>query len=306
MNPVSVISVPFALGQKRGGVDEGPEIMLQNGLATKLENMNFRVEKSSVYVELDNEQGYEPDSKWKEHNAVNVSRACHELSKQTNTSRRAGNRVLTLGGDHSVAIGSISGLLNAVPELRVLWIDAHADINTPETTDTGNMHGMPVAYLMGLCKASHHFDWLHSSEQVPLKPNRIAYIGLRDVDPGEKKILADLGVTAFSMSEVDRMGIQKVVDEALRAIDPNNEHPLHFSFDIDGLDPSVAGSTGTPVQGGLTYREGRYICERVAETGRMISMDMVEVNPLLEPQSAKQTAKVANEMIATAFGSKLL
>jgi arginase len=199
--------------------------------------------------------------------------SCRLLSIAVNKPAREGKFTLTVGGDHSIAIGSISGILRAQPETRVIWVDAHADINTPETTETGNIHGMPVAYLMGIVN-SPCFEWLKTGSEelggapVKLLPQRIAYIGLRDVDKGELEILRQFNITTFTMIDVDRLGIQEVIKRAVEAVDPEGGSPLHLSFDVDGLDASVAASTGTPVVGGLSYREGRYICEYLGATNR--------------------------------------
>lgn len=154
----------------------------------------------------------------------------------------------------------------------MVWIDAHADINTIETTGTGNMHGMPVSFLLGINKNPiPGFDWIRPI----LTPDRLVYIGLRDVDQGEKRILNEYGIKAFSMHEVDRYGIGEVVKMALDHVNPNRDKPIHMSFDVDALDPSVAPSTGTPVRGGLTFREGHYICEAIHETGLLVAFDIV-------------------------------
>jgi len=189
-----------------------------------------------------------------------------------------------------------------------VWVDAHADINTDATSPSGNVHGMPVAFLMGLMNAAEvkGFEWLSSIPK--LKPNRIVYIGLRDVDPGEKEILHQFGIKAYSMHEIDKYGIGKIVGEALNNIDPYGNNPIHLSFDVDALDPSIAPSTGTPVIGGLTFREGGLICELLAETGRLISMDLTEVNPSLGkgPDDATLTADIGKRMITCALGETLL
>lgn len=165
----------------------------------------------------------------------------------------------------------LTSLCRAHPDACVIWVDAHADINTPETTDSGNIHGMPVSFLLGLAGTVPEFSWV----KPVLKPNKLVYIGLRDIDSGEKKILKDNGIKAFSMHEVDRYGIGKVVEMALDAFNPNRDLPIHLSFDVDALDPSVAPSTGTPVRGGLTFREGHYICEAICETGLLVAFDLM-------------------------------
>lgn len=197
-------------------------------------------------------------------------------------------------------MGTISGTLSVYPEACVVWIDAHADINTADSTDSGNIHGMPVSFLLGLNNPPvPEFAWVKSI----LKPERLVYIGLRDVDAGEKRILKENGIKAFSMHEVDRYGIGKVVEMALDHVNPNRDLPVHLSFDVDALDPSVAPSTGTPVRGGLTFREGHYICEAICETGLLAALDLMEVNPSLEDDvSVEQTVAVGCSLVRAALG----
>jgi arginase len=200
-------------------------------------------------------------------------------------------------------MGTISGTLDAYPDACVIWIDAHADINTTETTESGNIHGMPVSFLLGLGDKIEEFAWVKPA----LKANRLVYIGLRDVDAGEKKILKDNNIRAFSMHEVDKYGIGKVVEMALDYVNPKRDLPIHLSFDVDALDPSVAPSTGTPVRGGLTFREGHYICEALWETGLLVALDLMEVNPsLADEASVKQTVAVGCSLVRSALGETLL
>jgi len=331
---VTIVGAPFCYGQPKKGVENGPKSIRAANLVKSLKrkdlaNGPWLVEDSGDILLPENSQSSSEEQptennnttaigtkkKWKENNADVVDKSCLLIAKQVYKVAMEKKFSLVLGGDHSIAIGSIGGLLRAYPELRIIWVDAHADINTPETSFTGNLHGMPVSYLMGMNKTqSKFFSWLYSAQSEnfdgkdfqPLQKGRIAYIGLRDVDPGEKRILKENGIKAFSMQEVDEMGIAAVMKEAVKAIDPEGVSPIHLSFDIDGLDPSVAPSTGTAVHGGLSMREGRYICETLYDTSRLVSMDMVEVNPSLAQENADLTASTAVQMIATAFGRKLL
>jgi len=200
-------------------------------------------------------------------------------------------------------MGTISGTLSTYPNACVIWIDAHADINTSETTSSGNIHGMPVSFLLGLGPKIPEFAWV----KPVLAPSRIVYIGLRDVDSGEKRILKENNIKAFSMHEVDKYGIGKVVEMALDHVNPKRDLPIHLSFDVDALDPSVAPSTGTPVRGGLTFREGHYICEAIHETGLLVAFDLVEVNPSLsDADSVEQTVNVGCSLVRSALGETLL
>jgi len=238
-----------------------------------------------------------------------VSAVTEALSKQVYDHAKEGRFVLTLGGDHSIAIGTISGTAKAIKErlgrdMAVIWVDAHADINTPETSDSGNIHGMPVAFLTGLAsdKPDAPFGWLKDEHRVSVK--KLVYIGLRDVDRGEKKILRENGVKAFSMHDIDRHGIGKVMDMALGWI--GSDTPIHLSFDIDALDPRFAPSTGTAVRGGLTLREGDFIAECVHETGSLVALDLVEVNPSLEEAGAAETVRSGVSIVRCALGDTLL
>ena len=223
------------------------------------------------------------------------------------TSVHASSRLpVTIGGDHSLALATLTATLRHHPDAGILWIDAHADINTPSTTPSGNLHGCPNAFLLGLqgTDVKPFNEWV----KPLLKPERIAYIGLRDLDQGERKVLKELGIRCYTMYHVDRYGIGHVVEEALSYLGAP-EKPIHLSFDVDALDPSVAPSTGTPVRGGLKLREGHYICERVWETGSLVAVDLVEVNPDLgakREEDAKATVAVGCSLIKAALGDALL
>ena len=276
-------------------------------------------------------------------NPLAVSAVTRQLSTQVYSHARHGRLVLTLGGDHSIAIGTIAGTSRAIKErlgreMAVIWVDAHADINTPETSESGNIHGMPVAFLTGLAREKGAredlFGWLGEEPCLSLK--KLVYIGLRDVDKGEKRILREHGVRAFSMHDIDkydslsfalpfslsfsmfdslanrslemliryRHGIGRVMEMALGHI--GTDTPIHLSFDVDALDPQWAPSTGTPVRGGLTLREGDYIAECVHETGSLVAMDLVEVNPSLEAMGAQETIRAGCSLVRCALGDTLL
>jgi arginase len=253
-----------------------------------------------------------------------VGTACERLHDLAKKESDAGRFVLTIGGDHSIAIGSISGIVESKRDVGVIWIDAHADCNTPETSPSRNFHGMPLGLLLGWFKKRvPRFDWLNKYLAKPLPENCVAYIALRDVDEGEKEILRKSKIHVYSMHEVDRLGINRVVEEIIEKLTPadNPNRPFHISFDIDGMDPSVAPGTGTRSKGGLSYREGRYIFSRLAETGRVESMDLVEVNPEIDVQDSGSkehgddpsvnphtsvTVKLGMELIAFALGKTLV
>ncbi|KAF2197066.1 Ureohydrolase [Delitschia confertaspora ATCC 74209] len=309
-NELGVVAVGFSGGQPKPGVDAAPMALIEAGLIQQLEqDLEFNVEfdgKMHTYGELvpADDPPYRNMKGPKFASAVTkrVSEQVYNLSK-------SGKMVLTLGGDHSIAIGTISGTAKATRErlgreLAVIWVDAHADINTPETSDSGNIHGMPVSFLTRLAtdENEEYFGWL--KEEHKLSTNKLVYIGLRDVDKGEKKILRDHGIKAFSMHDIDRHGIGKVMDMALGWI--GRDTPIHLSFDIDALDPMWAPSTGTAVRGGLTLREGDFIAECVAETGSLIALDLVEVNPSLDEVGAQDTVRSGCSIVRCALGDTLL
>jgi arginase len=236
-------------------------------------------------------------------NAAKVGTASRLIRDHVAKFCQPDNFPLILGGDHCVAIGTISGIKSQRPNNAIVWVDAHADINTPETTNSGNMHGMPLGFLLGLVKNARslpNFDWFTPC----VKPEEVVYIGLRDLDMGERRFIKNLGIKAFSMHEVDKLGIGKVMEQTLDHI---KNKDIHLSFDIDGLDPFFAPHTGTAVTGGLTFREGNFICEALAETGHLTSMELVEVDPMLrEDINPERTIDCAITLIGSAMGKRIL
>ncbi|KAI0822717.1 Ureohydrolase [Trametes gibbosa] len=299
---VAIVGCPFRGGQAKLGVDNGPIRLVEAGLPEQLTELGWNVQFDGhhQFEEIATEDD-PPIGKLK--NPRFVSRVCEAVAKAVGQHAKNGQLPLTLGGDHSLAMGTISGTLQKYPDACVVWVDAHADINTAETTDSGNIHGMPLSFLLGIGPAVEEFAWV----KPLLKPHRLVYIGLRDVDHGERRILREHGIKAFSMHEVDKYGIGRVVEMALDHVNPGRKLPIHLSFDVDALDPSVAPSTGTPVRGGLTFREGHYICEAVYETGCLVALDIMEVNPsLADSDSVKATVAVGCSLARAALGETLL
>jgi arginase len=307
---LGVVAVGFSGGQPKPGVDAAPMALVEAGLIKQLEeDLDFTVAYDD---KVHSYSGLIPadDPPYRNMKGPKFcSAVTKEVSEQVYEYAKDGKLVLTLGGDHSIAIGTISGTARAVRErlgreLAVIWVDAHADINTPETSESGNIHGMPVAFLTGLAKEERPdiFGWL--KEHHMLSTKKLVYIGLRDIDKGEKKILKEYGIKAFSMHDIDRHGIGRVMDMALGWI--GSDTPIHLSFDIDALDPMWAPSTGTAVRGGLTLREGDFIAECVAETGCLIALDLVEVNPSLDEQGASDTVRSGCSIVRCALGDTLL
>ncbi|KAI9658591.1 MAG: Arginase, catabolizes arginine to ornithine and urea [Bathelium mastoideum] len=309
-NELGLIAVGFSGGQCKPGVDAAPMALIDAGLVNQIQNdLKYNVfydNKVHAYNEL--LPSMDPDYRNMKR-PLAVSAVTRALSTQVYAHASRGRFVLTLGGDHSIAIGSISGTARAIRErlgreVAVIWVDAHADINTPETSESGNIHGMPVAFLTRLVREEREdvFGWIRDDETISTK--KLVYIGLRDVDREEKRILKEQGIKAFSMHDIDRHGIGKVMDMALGWI--GSDTPIHLSFDIDALDPMWAPSTGTAVRGGLTLREGDFIAECVHETGSLVALDLVEVNPSLESQGATETIRAGCSIVRCALGDTLL
>ena len=308
---LGVVAVGFSGGQCKPGVDAAPTALVSAGLLDQLrDDLGYTLHGDST---VKNYNDLKPASDPPHRGMKNpraVSAVTQSLSTQVYDQAKTGRFVLTLGGDHSIAIGTIAGTAKAIRErlhgreMAVIWVDAHADINTPETSDSGNIHGMPVAFLTGLARSEEKgiFDWIRADQTVPT--TKLVYIGLRDVDPGEKRTLRAHGIRAFSMHDVDKHGIGRVMELALGHIGADT--PIHLSFDVDALDPQWAPSTGTPVRGGLTLREGDFIAECVHETGQLVAMDLVEVNPSLEVAGASETVRAGVSLVRCALGDTLL
>jgi arginase len=243
-------------------------------------------------------------------NSCIVGPATAQLADLVESKIKDGYFPLTLGGDHSIGIGSLSGILRARPEVGVLWIDAHADLNTPETSGSGNLHGMPVGLLMeGMeidFKKYPGLEWLQGGPR--LKPDSIVYVGLRDVDLSEAEAIRNLGITAYTMHDIDRYGIGAVMDMAMNHLLKNNpDRQLHLSYDIDVIDPIHAPATGTTVRGGLTFREAHFVAEFVAQNGNLASAEMVELNHTLsDGDGAKKTMDLGLHIVTSLMGKSII
>ncbi|KAI8806186.1 Ureohydrolase [Cladochytrium replicatum] len=298
---VGVIGAGFNGGQPHSGVEQGPARLVEFGLIDQLKELGWAVDFDEKFPTWEHLKVDHSDDIGKLKNARYVSKVAQSIKRSVQDVCSKGHLALTLGGDHSIAMGTISGSAAVYPDLGVIWVDAHTDINTPETTESGNLHGCPVAFLMGLAGKVESFEWLTKC----LDPSRIVYIGLRDVDAPEKRILREQKIKAFSMHDVDRHGIGKIMEMALDYL--GRDKPIHLSYDVDAMDPSVAPATGTPVRGGLTFREGHYICEILHESGCLVAVDVVEVNPELgDHHSLIQTVQVGCSLVRSALGETLL
>ncbi|HXD09145.1 MAG TPA: arginase [Anaerolineales bacterium] len=294
---IDLIGVPVDLGAGRRGVDMGPSAIRYAHLQNKLEELGYAIEdKGNIDVPIQ-EMCSITDPKLKYIDCIIPMG--RRLAGAVATSIQGGRFPLVLGGDHSLSVGSIRGAAKQ-KKLGVIWVDAHADFNTSETTPSGNIHGMPLAALCGLGDSRLVSLW---DETPPvLDPKRVAVIGARDLDPGEKRNLREAGVMVQSMEQIDRLGMVTALEKAIERVSRDVDG-IYLSFDMDSLDPRHAPGVGTPVNGGLTFREAHLACEVIAETGKLIGMDMVEVNPILDVQN--QTALLAVEFIRSALGSRV-
>ncbi|EPY40202.1 arginase [Angomonas deanei] len=301
---VGIVLAPFSGGQAKFGVEDGPKYLLHAGMERDLTTLGWKcsIVESFKADEYDNMRRDRKDVQGKLRFPKLVGCATERVYKSVKSVAEQGRFLLTLGGDHSIAIGTVAGVLSHYPNAGLIWVDAHSDINTMTGTESGHLHGCPVSVLMGLDKENIP----DSLKWVPhlLKPHKIAYIGLREVDEDEKRILAELNIAAFSMHHVDRYGINAVVEMAIKAVSPNGDEPIMVSYDVDAIDPVYTPATGTPVRGGLSFREGLFLTERIAETGRLVALDVVECNPHLAtgPDQAHNTIQLGCSIARCALG----
>jgi arginase len=290
----TIVGAPIDLGAGRRGVDMGPSAIRYAGLESRLAELGVDcVDRGNVATEVAEAAAHhDPRARF----LPEILATCERIAGIVGEAVDDGSIPIVLGGDHSIALGTLAGLASRRGPGAVLWFDAHCDLNSPETTPSGNVHGMPLAAALGY--GGESFD--SSALTLPaVQPSRVAIIGARLTDPGERALIADLGLGVHTMSKVDRRGIEAVVSDALeRAAGASF---VHISLDMDGLDPDVAPGVGTPVPGGLTYREAHLAMELVAESGLLGSLEIVEVNPILDRQNA--TAALAVELAASAFGA---
>lgn len=300
---VRLIGVPMDLGAGRRGVDMGPSAMRLAGIKEKLKSIGHEVEDDmqNIHVPIP-EHGNVFASNLKF--LPEIHSACVALAERVELAKNEGYLPIVMGGDHSIAIGTIAGLSAYYKKKNikfgVVWVDAHADMNTPETSPSGNIHGMPLAVSVGL--GAKELTSIHG-DFVKVDPKNVALIGIRDLDVEEKKNVKKTGINAYTMADVDRMGMYHVIQDALSIL-KDRVDIVHVSFDVDGLDPSVAPGVGTPVPGGLKYREAHLLMETLAESGLVGSLEFTEINPILDVKN--QTAEVAVEMAASALGKTIL
>lgn len=293
---VAVIGAALDLGQGRRGVDMGPSAIRYAGLEERLQTLGYTVrDHGNVETAVPEATSLRDE---RARFLPEIKETCERIAAKIVEETAAGAIPLILGGDHSVALGTLGGLASAHGPGGVLWIDAHSDINTPDTSPSGNVHGMPLAASLGL--GGKAFE----SDAWPLPAvlaQRVVLLGLRQTDEGERRLLREAGVRVFTMSELDRIGVERAMREALDRV--SGPGFVHLSLDMDALDPEVAPGVGTPVRGGLTYREAHLALELVAESGLLGSLEVVEVNPILDRENT--TATTAVELVASALGKTI-
>jgi arginase len=284
------------LGAGRRGVDMGPYAIRYAGLEHDLLEMGLTV-TDFHNIAVSGPESTEVGNPRARYDAL-IESACVALRERVADIASQGHFPLVLGGDHSIAMGTVAGLLDAWGDVGVLWVDAHGDINTPETSPSGNVHGMPVATLLGRSGLGERLGW----RQRCLNPQRVVLFGTRTLDPGERVTIRELGVRMFTMSEIDQRGVAPCVAEAAERL--HGTGGIHISFDIDAVDPLEAPGVGTPWPGGLTYREAHLAMELMSDRAQIVAIDLVEVNPVLDSQN--MTGILAAELAQSALGKTIL
>lgn len=292
---VRIIGVPVDLGQAQRGVDLGPGALRYAGIAERLSGLGYQVEdQGNLEVPVRDVLGSEREL----HYLPSIRRVCDAVYQAGRRAVEDGFLPLFMGGDHSMALGSIGGVTHHEP-VGVIWIDAHGDFNTPQTSPSGNIHGMVLAALMG-----QGFPELVQLGRIgpKLQVTDVVMIGIRELDPQERQRLKESGIATYTMREIDERGMGTVAREAVERLEHVSR--LHVSLDLDALDPLEVPGVGTTSPGGLTYREAQLLMEIIADSRRLASLDIVEINPILDQRN--QTAKIAVELAASLFGSRIL
>ena len=302
MRAAHIIGVPLDLGGNRRGVDMGPSALRIAGLAERLGSLGVRVvDEGDIVTPIpEKKTAGDPRKKY----IREIARVCDRLYRISLGVLHSGGIPVVLGGDHSLSAGSVAATADFLRKedkpLGLLWVDAHGDMNTPASSDSGNVHGMPLAALLGPEPAELARIGGFSPK---VRPEHTVLIGIRNLDDREKEIVREARVHVFTMKDIDRNGIAEVVEQAI-AIAGNGTGGIHVSFDLDVCDPTIAPGVGTPVKGGLDYREAHMVMEIVADSGLLRALDLVEVNPILDDRNT--TAALAAEVAASALGQKIL
>jgi arginase len=299
---IAIIGAPLDLGAGRRGVDMGPSALRVANLNGRLAELGYKVEDFGNVPVIQRESEAEVHSHAKY--LPQIADTCTLVAKMVDEALGAGKFPLVLGGDHSIAVGTVSGASQHFhrrgEKLGLIWIDAHSDMNTPETSPSGNVHGMPLACCIG----NGPLELTNIFGYAPkVDPANVAMVGIRSVDGQERDIVQHSGVHAFTMRDIDERGMRSVFDEAIRLAGAGTAG-IHVSLDMDAVDPKEAPGVGTPVQGGITYREAHLAMEMLGDTRRVVSLEVVEVNPVID--DANQTALLAVELVMSAMGKRIL
>ena len=299
---ISIIGFPIDLGSGRRGVDMGPSAMRIAGLQNKLKNLGYKVtDTGDIKIEImEKQKTGNPKLRYIDE----ILKTSGILADAVESVLDKNNFPLCIGGDHSMALGTIAGISSYCKKnnlkLGVIWIDAHTDMNTDKTTPSGNIHGMPLAASLGL--GNKILVNLHGFSPK-LLPENCAIIGIRSIDEEEKKNIIKLKIPVYTMTEIDKMGIHRIINKILKQFGKTVDH-IHVSFDVDSVDPTVAPGVGTPVPGGLSYREAHLLMESIAECGCMSSLEVAEINPILDHQN--KSAVFTTDLIASSMGQSIL
>ena len=287
-------------GQNRRGVDMGPSAIRYAGVVDRIEELGHTVSDEGD-IQIGQADG-SVDTSTNLRNLKAITEATEALGDKVFQVAEAGNFPLVLGGDHSIAIGTLAGISERHENLGVIWYDAHADMNTSDTSPSGNIHGMPLAASFG-----HGHEKLTNIRgySPKVKPENIVIIGARSVDPGERQLIKERGIRVYSMHEIDKMGMNAVIEDSIRYLkEERKTDAVHLSLDLDGIDPMYTPGVGTPVPGGISYRESHLAMEMLFDANIITSAEFVEVNPILDEKN--RTADVAVALIGSLFGEKLL
>jgi arginase len=297
-NHISIIGVPLQYGADCIGVDMGVSAIRGSNVHFKLESLGYKIQDiGDIHVNRSIE-ACQPGEKLKHlEEIIDVNT---ELCELVSNEMGKGQFPLVLGGDHSIAIGTIKGVLQHVRRLGVIWFDAHTDVNTEHTTSSGNIHGMSLAVALGY---GHPNLVSIGGAETKLRPENVVIIGARSIDEGERTFLKEKGIRVITMHDIDRYGISHVMEEALSIVTKDTDG-VHLSLDLDGMDPYEAPGVGTPVSGGISYRESHFAMEMLHESNALVSAEFVEVNPMFDQNN--KTARLAVELIGSVFGERIL
>lgn len=298
LRKLSIIGMPMDLGQLRRGVDMGPSAIRYAGVIERLSNLFDEIHDLGD-IPIDRPQ-VTIDTESKLRNLELVARKSSDLAEKIEGVIKSGSFPLILGGDHSIAIGTLTGVAKHYKKLGVIWYDAHGDLNTAETSPTGNIHGMPLAASLGF---GHPRITELGGYNPKIAPENVVIIGARALDDGEKELIKEKRIKVYTMHEIDRLGMAKVMEESISYLKGKTDG-VHLSLDLDALDPNDAPGVGTPVIGGISYRESHLAMEMLAESGIITSAEFVEVNPILDERN--KTATLAVALMGSLFGEKLL